>query len=307
MPMPTRLDTNFAHLSNDNEFESMIRDICAREWQDPYTEKHGRTGQKQYGVDIYGRPIDLEGRYRAAQCKLRTTQKQLSQQEITQEVSAARGFPHPLETLLIVTDTPRDIHTQRLIEHVSQREQQNNGFRVAIWFWDDITERLASYPPLIVKYYPEYFANLTTLPLVERLIDTPLQVLSVTWPPLPLLTALEEYLQFRGIRLLKPLGSEHGAPHAPWDKGLPDGILCHYAASLEEATPSNMLRFAGHVLRYLPESPQACPMFVVLPFSLREVFVQSVATLGGDLRTMHMLSDEVSSEAERKSHLTSSL
>jgi len=59
--MPTRLETNFAHLSNDTEFESLIRDICAREWQDPYTEKHGRAGQKQYGVDIYGRPIDLAG------------------------------------------------------------------------------------------------------------------------------------------------------------------------------------------------------------------------------------------------------
>src|SRR2546428_6352107 len=137
--MPTRLDTNFAHLSNDKEFESMMRDICAREWQDPYTEKHGRAGQKQYGVDIYGRPIDLGGKYRAAQCKLRTTLKQLSQQEIEHEVSEARGFPHPLETLIIVTDAPRDTHTQKLIEHVSQHEQQNNGFRVAIWFWDDIT------------------------------------------------------------------------------------------------------------------------------------------------------------------------
>jgi hypothetical protein len=58
-----------------------------------------------------------------------------------------------------------------------------------------------------------------------------------------------------------------------------------------------MLEFAGHVLRYLPESPQACPMFVVLPCSLREVFEQSVATLGGDLRTIHILSDEISSEA----------
>ena len=38
------------------------------------------------------------------------------------------------------------------------------------------------------------------------------------------------------------------------------------------------------------------PEFAVLPFSLREVFVQSVATLSGDLRTMHMLSDEISSE-----------
>ena len=112
-----------------------------------------------------------------------------------------------------------------------------------------------------------------------------------------MLTSLEEHLQFRGIRLLQPLGSEHGAPHAPWEKELPDGILCYYAASLAEATPSDMLGFAGYVLRYIPESSQACPIFIVLPFSFREVFEQSVATLGGDLRTIHILSNEASSEA----------
>jgi hypothetical protein len=68
----------------------MIRDICALEWNDPHTEKFGRKGQEQMGVDVYGRPIDLDGIYRAAQCKLRTKKEQLTEREIEAEVSDAR-------------------------------------------------------------------------------------------------------------------------------------------------------------------------------------------------------------------------
>jgi hypothetical protein len=59
--MPTRLNTNFPPLTDSNEFESLIRDICAKEWGDPNTKRFGRSGQEQFGVDIYGQPVDLEG------------------------------------------------------------------------------------------------------------------------------------------------------------------------------------------------------------------------------------------------------
>jgi len=77
--MPTRLDTNFAPLTDSDEFESMICDLCAFEWGDLNTQKFGRKGQKQYGVDVYGQPVDLNGRYCAAQCKLRTKREALTE------------------------------------------------------------------------------------------------------------------------------------------------------------------------------------------------------------------------------------
>ncbi len=199
--MPTRLGTNFPRLINADEFESLIRDICAFEWNDPHTEKFGRKGQKQYGVDVYGQPVDGQGKYRGSQCKLRTEGKQLTELEIETEVNEAKQFPHDLDRLIIVTDAPRDKNTQILVDQISTREISNGGFQVSIWFWDNITERLAAYPKLIVKYYPDYFANLTTLPTIERLIDTPLQVVSITHP-LSRLTPLEERLKFRGMRIL---------------------------------------------------------------------------------------------------------
>src|SRR5690606_6477441 len=138
--MPTRLNTNFPALTDSDEFELMLRDICALEWNDPNTSKFGRKGQKQYGVDVYGQPVNLNGKYRAAQCKLRTKKEQLTGQEIESEVSGAKMFPHELDTLIIATDAPRDTHTQILADQSSQREMSHGRFRVVIWFWDNIME-----------------------------------------------------------------------------------------------------------------------------------------------------------------------
>src|SRR5690606_36750526 len=146
---------------------------------DPHTAKFGRRGQKQNGIDVYGQPAGLGGTYRGAQCKLRTKGDQLAEEEIEAEVAEAKSLPHRLERLIIVTDAHRDRDTQILIDRINEREVANDGFQVAIWFWDNVTERLAAYRKLVVKYYPEFFANLTTLPVAERLVDTPLQVVGI--------------------------------------------------------------------------------------------------------------------------------
>ncbi len=291
--MPTRLDTNFARLSNSDEFESMIRDICAFEWQDPYTEKNGRSGQKQFGVDIYGRPIGADGKYRAAQCKLRTTDKQLSQQEIEVEVKEARKFPHDLDTLIIVTDLPRDTHTQITVNQISQAEIRLNGRRVVIWFWDDVIERLAAYPRLIVKYYRDYFAALTALPIVERLIDTPLQILSVKQSSFGELTLLERSLQFRGLRILKQEHPRVILVNTSLNDVSPDGIVAHYNTSNDPGQVA-LQKFAGNLLVSMQRVDQFCPIFAILPPTLVDQFVQSMELLGADPHRIRILSDNQS-------------
>ncbi len=45
-------------------FEDLCRDLWAELWDDPNAAKHGRTGQKQRGVDVFGQPgggADWEG------------------------------------------------------------------------------------------------------------------------------------------------------------------------------------------------------------------------------------------------------
>lgn len=291
--MPTRLDTNFPTLTDVDEFESMIRDICALEWSDPNTDKFGRKGQKQYGVDVYGQPATLNGRYRAAQCKLRTTKDQLARQEIEAEISGAKQFPHELDTLIIATDAPRDTHTQILVDQISHREMNHGGFRVVIWFWDNVTERLAAYPKLIVKYYPDFYANLTTLPRVERLIDTPLQIVSVTQFPTNTTALIEDALKFRGIRILKQGNSETASANPSLNDVLPDGVWCSYNSSVANATDSTLLKFAGTVQNHIHQVESPCPVFVTLPFSLTTPFLQSLTALGGNPQRIQVLNIEL--------------
>jgi len=291
--MPTRLQTNFPQPKDSDEFEVMVRDICALEWGDPNTKEFGRTGQKQYGVDVYGKPVNLNQKYRAVQCKLRTEKDQLTKEEIEKEVGDARQFPHELDILIIATTAPRDTHTQILVDRISRHETSSGGFRVIIWFWDDITERLAAYPKLIVKYYPDFYANLTTLPVVERLIDTPLQIVSVANDRQNISARIKEALQFRGIRILDLDRYHTISSNRLLNEVLPDGIVCSYGVPVSESTESSLLQFAGNIQNYIQRVESLCPVFVVLPSSLTAQFLQSFATLGGKPQRIIILNTDM--------------
>lgn len=292
--MPTRLNSNFPRPTDPDEFETLVRDICALEWGDPHTDKHGRRGQKQHGVDVYGRPTDRAGVYRGAQCKLRTKGDQLTEDEIEAEVAAARSFPHPLESLILVTDAPRDRNTQILVDQVSAREIANGGFQVAIWFWDNVTERLAAHRRLIVKHYPEFFANLTTLPIVERLIDRPLQVISISSKP-ALRQPLDDLLRLRGIRVLDLEGRGSRTPYSPMNEDGPDGILCFCGMSdAEGVNPGGMLRLVGNLQSQLQAVDTHCPAFAIVPAGLSNAFAQAFESLGGSVHRVQILPAEQS-------------
>lgn len=290
--MPTRLNTNYPRPTEPDEFESMVRDICAREWDDPHTEKFGRRGQKQNGIDVYGQPAGLRGTYRGAQCKLRTKGDQLTEEEIEAEVAEAKSFPHRLEMLIIVTDAPRDRDTQILIDRINEREVANDGFQVAIWFWDNVTERLAAYRQLVVKYYPEFFANLTTLPIAERLVDSPLQVVGIVHASAGAPAPLEEMLKLRGIRILSP--DRPGKALASLDDVGPDGILCSWGGQVaEENRSGTLLKLASSLHSQLHSAEISCPAFAVLPAALSTRFVQTFESLGGDAQRIQLFPTEL--------------
>jgi hypothetical protein len=291
--MPTRLNTNFAPLTDPDEFESMIRDICAFEWNDPNTQKFGRKGQKQYGVDVYGQPIDLDGRYWAAQCKLRTKGDSLTEKEIEADVSDARLFPHDLDTLIIATDAPRDTHTQIFVDQISEREIRNNGFRVVVWFWDEITERLAAYPKLMVSYYRDYFASLMTLPIVERLVGTPLQIFSMKLDSSSRTALVEEHLEFRGLRILEQTGPGAIPQMLRLNDVLPDGLVHQYNTPRSESKDSILLQFAGAIQVHEKQVEGDCPIFVLLPSELTNQLLEYLESLGGSARRIGIITDDL--------------
>lgn len=276
--MPTHRDINFPRLRNDDEFEDLALDLCRLEWDDPYaSDRHGRSGQGQDGVDIYGHPSDIEGIHYGAQCKLRTGDRQPSKSEIEAEVQRARHFTPPLKLLILITDAPRDAKTQKIVRAISEREQQAGRFEVAIWFWDSICQRIAAHTSMIVKYFHDLLTPLTTAPEADRLVDIPIQMISTCIGPGCERTPVDEALELRGIQMLasSSFNSRNGIE--------PDGVLFQISGYDE----IHIRRLAAQALSH---AGKAYPTFIILLAEQQPRFRQFFTDVGGQAESLHLLS-----------------
>ncbi|MCB1036365.1 MAG: restriction endonuclease [Acidobacteria bacterium] len=141
---PPEYRGDFPPPSDWQAFEDLCRDLFAAEWGDPHTRKHGRPGQQQHGVDVYGRH---GGALHAVQCKKRQVfpEQRLSEEEVRKEVEAAREFDDELRVLIIATTAPPDTKIQKLAREISREHEAEGLFRVEIYGWSELVERLATH------------------------------------------------------------------------------------------------------------------------------------------------------------------
>ncbi len=279
--MPSLYNTSYLRLKDEDEFEELLRDICVLEWNDPRTERNGRRGQPQKGVDIYGQPAWLDGAFYGVQCKLRPSQKQLSKTEIMSEVKEARGFPHKLSKLIIATDTPKDNKLQIMVDNISAQEVSSGGFAVEIWFWPQIERRIGTYPSIFAKYYYEQIASLTNLDVLTRLIDRPLQVYSINYPFSPDVTPLELGLRFRGIQTIKHVTTPVEAKAVAYSDQLPDGLVCQIERIDETKEGIEQLRLVADLISLTRLLESSCPFVILAPLDQGERLLHQLEAMGG--------------------------
>lgn len=96
--------------SNWQDFETLCCDLWRSIWKDPNTQKNGRQGQSQHGVDIYGRPNQRDS-WAGVQCKgiNNYSDKSLTEKEVISEVGKAKSFEPKLSQFIIATTGPKDI------------------------------------------------------------------------------------------------------------------------------------------------------------------------------------------------------
>ena len=84
---------------NWQDFEKLCRDLWREIWRDPNTQKNGRSGQDQHGVDVYGRPNEGE-KWAGVQCKGKDnySNKTVTEKELLEEVEKAKNFTPALST-----------------------------------------------------------------------------------------------------------------------------------------------------------------------------------------------------------------
>lgn len=255
--MTLRYQYIFPVPESDEVFDEMVCDVCALEWGDPGAQRNGRSGQSQYGVDIFGYPNGPGGRCRAAQSKLRAKGKPLTTGEIDEEIAKARSSPLNPEQLTIVTSTGRDASLQAYVDQVSRAQFQSNSFPVSIWFWDDLLERLLVDRRYILKYYKDFLTSVTNLAEAEALIDKPIFTLIETCGDTSGDPAmLEESLRMRGVSTSRDRNAVMVNGYGP------DGVVCFYPRIAELSDDLTMQKFASIVKSY--ESGN-CPVFAFLP------------------------------------------
>jgi hypothetical protein len=148
--MPTIHSAQLPKPKNWQEFELLTRDALTLKWGSPNLQIHGRQGQSQSGIDIFG--DDYIGRSVGIQCKLTT--KELTAQIIDSEIKKAEGFSGNINTLFFATTADIDVNLQSYVRGLSQRRSALGKFAVAIIYWDEIIASLAINPSILSSHFP---------------------------------------------------------------------------------------------------------------------------------------------------------
>ena len=170
--MPTIPQSEIPRPKSWDEFEDIVADLYGRAWNDPNTRRYGRTGQPQQGVDVYGCPIHLGGRYAGVQCK-RYDEGALTRAIVEGEIAKAEEFSPPLAEYTIATTERRDARLQQAVREISQERQSVGKFSVHIAFWEDLCSLLA-HPDnrdLLRKHYGDWLRGLQESYTPPRLPD----------------------------------------------------------------------------------------------------------------------------------------
>jgi len=146
------VDLDLAPPKTWEQFEELCADTFAALWSDPGLVRHGRSGQRQRGVDIVSRP----GRkWTGLQCKKKTSWpvKTLTKAEIDMEVKEALTFIPKLEDFWILTTAPDDVHLQAHVNKLNEQHEAANQFTVHLLGWREILRHATLYPRVVAKHF----------------------------------------------------------------------------------------------------------------------------------------------------------
>jgi hypothetical protein len=136
---------------NWQDFESICHRLWMEIWSDTTAKKHGRQGQPQHGVDIFGKPI-YNNLFAGVQCKDKNglLGSVLKAEELLAECDNALKFQPKLNAFTMATTSPRDAEIQKKARELTLASIP--CLSVDVWFWDDIQAEII-YRPSILEYY----------------------------------------------------------------------------------------------------------------------------------------------------------
>jgi tetratricopeptide (TPR) repeat protein len=149
-----------------DKFEEICADLFSRIWNDTQLVRYGRAGQRQNGVDIYGKENGADS---GVQCKGKRNwpPTKLTVAEIDAEVEEAKKFNPPLKTYIFATTADNDVHVTDHVNAISAKHAEQGFFRVTVFGWRELVRRFYDYPELLQKHFGIY-----TLRQLQRTMPT---------------------------------------------------------------------------------------------------------------------------------------
>lgn len=170
-------------------FERYCRILFEYVLKDPQTQLNGRPGQRQNGVDVYGRRGVDGGLWVGIQCKGKegkTYGKEVTEKELRGEVKKAFHFEPRLSEFILVTTAPRDAKIQRVARLITdENKKAGHPMAVAIWGWEDIEARIVEYLPALRAFHPDLTPFSDNILSVQTEIKSDVEKLSAKFDTLP--------------------------------------------------------------------------------------------------------------------------
>ncbi|SEQ67743.1 Restriction endonuclease [Amphritea atlantica] len=145
-----------------DEFEQLCHGLWIELLSDPEAKMHGRRGQSQNGVDVYGYDHRNGSRELVGiQCKGKDNylERNVSEAELREEIAKAISFKPAISKFILATTGNRDANIQAFTRAINAENVNAGGFTVSTWSWPDISEKVQDYPALLRKFYPEIFVS----------------------------------------------------------------------------------------------------------------------------------------------------
>lgn len=150
--MPTLSSIKIPPPKSWEEFEEITLDACKLRWENPDLQMHGRRGQKQDGVDIFGANHVFSSV--GVQCK--NYKEPPSLELVHKEIVNAEKFKPGIGILYIAVSSETDAKIQKEIRQLSLERTIKGDFPIMMLFWNDIIQDLARNSNVLRKHYPQF-------------------------------------------------------------------------------------------------------------------------------------------------------
>lgn len=168
--MPTPANLTLTPPQYWEAFEDMLHELFTAEWKDPHAQKHGRSGQPQNGVDVYGQP-EQKDTWAGVQAKKkdRLAASVVTEKDLEDEVNKAKKFEPKLSEFILATTGQSDQRIQKKARLLTEAHQKEGLFTVHVYSWEKIEALFRKHLDVCKRWYPYLFSDDEALKLLDTI------------------------------------------------------------------------------------------------------------------------------------------